>query len=136
MAYKSSSAHGNPGSTLTLNAVSCCQNRGRVQERAAAEMLAIDLHANNEWEVSGYSGNTANDLRCVYIFIPLRNRRSGNDRQGSKAENEGLCGHDEEADRMLGLEAVARSCEGCLDSGGFTTLIVPSWHATATFLFC
>src|SRR5690242_13979396 len=95
--------------------MSCCQDCSRVQERATAEMRATELHADDEWEISSNSGDTTNNLGCVDIVIPLRDWRSGNGRQGSKAENEGLGGHDERSDRVcFGWRSWRRSCEDCL----------------------
>ena len=87
---KRSSSHREARQVLAVDAVARGQHRGGVDQRAAAEVLAALLEADDEGEFSSCSGDTADDRGDLDVS---RHGAGGDGAQGCQAEDEGLGGH-------------------------------------------
>lgn len=90
---KGSSSHSEARQALAVDAVGRGQHRGGVEQRAAAEVLAVLLEADDEGEVARCGGDAADDRGDSDVTLPLRNGVGGDGAQGCQAEDEGFGGH-------------------------------------------
>lgn len=90
---KGPSSHSESRQALAVDAVGRGQHCGGVNQRAAAEVLAILLKADDEGEVAGCGGDAAHDRGDLDVSLPLRDGAGGDGAQGCQAEEERFGGH-------------------------------------------